>query len=272
MKRKIIKIDEELCDGCGQCIPNCPEGALQVTDGKARMISDLFCDGLGACIGHCPKGAIKTEEREAQPYDESKVMENIVLAGEQTIIAHLKHLKNHGETRYLEQAKEFLRQKGITVPEIDNAIPYSCPGSKEAVFQKENPDTNDKEASKSQFSELGQWPVQLKLVNPEASFFKEKDLLITADCVPFAYGNFHKRFLKGKNVVVFCPKLDSYIETYTEKLARIIKDGNLKSLAIVRMEVPCCGGTTKICEEAVKKAGKTMMIKEYVVSLEGEII
>ncbi len=273
MKRTVIEIDEEKCDGCGACIPNCPEGALQIIDGKARMVSDLFCDGLGACIGHCPKGALTTQEREAQPYDEEKVMEIIVKAGKETIQAHLKHLKDHKEMEYYKTAVNFLEKRGLEIPEVQNQIPCACPGSKEILLNKKEKNTSGNEdEGRLNFSELGQWPVQLALVNPESSFFRGADLLVTADCVPFAFGNFHKRFLKNKILVVFCPKLDDRVGDYIEKLAKIIQINDLKSLTILRMEVPCCGGTTRAVEEAVRKSGKTIVIKEYVISLNGEIV
>ena len=196
MKRKIIQIDEEKCNGCGICIPNCHEGAMQLIDGKARLIGDLFCDGLGACIGHCPEGAIEIIEREAEPYDEHKVME----------------------------------------------------------------------------SELRQWPVQLHLLNPQASYFRNADVLLAADCAAFAMGNFHARFLKGKSLAIACPKLDSNKESYIQKLSAMIVDSRINSLTVVKMEVPCCGGLLQMAQTARSNSGRNIPIKQAIVSIKGEVI
>lgn len=218
MKRDIIKIDEDRCTGCGLCIPNCPEGALQVIDGKARLVSDLSCDGLGACIGHCPEGAITVERREAEPYDEARVMENIVKAG----------------------------------PRAGGAAPQT--------------------GATARPSQLAQWPVQLHLLNPHAPYFKGPDLLVAADCVPFAYAGFHDDFLRGKTLVIFCPKLDGSDEAYVEKLAEIIRRNDLKSITVLHMEVPCCFGTARIVQEAVRRSGKNIAIKDQTVSIRGQLL
>jgi len=268
-KRKIIKIDEKKCNGCGLCIPNCPEGALQVIDGKARLISDLFCDGLGACIGHCPEGAIEIEEREAEPYDEKKVMENIIKAGPNTIKAHLKHLKEHNETKFLEQATEVLKNKGIEIPDLEEEkmeTPCGCPG---AALREVNQDNNP-ENNKEQASALRQWPVQLNLLPPQAPFFENSHLLVSADCVPFANPNFHSNLLNGKSVVIGCPKLDD-IESYKEKLTEIFKNNKIKSVTVAIMEVPCCYGMYAAVEEAVKDSGENIPIIKETISIGGEI-
>lgn len=222
-KRKIIKIDENKCNGCGLCIPNCPEGALQIIDGKARLISDLFCDGLGACIGTCPLGAITIEEREAQSYDERKVMENIVKQGENTIKAHLKHLKDHGEKGYLREAIWFLEEKGINVPEEFKVVSsvqktfVGCPGVKAVDFGK------DKKTSEGEnLSYLKQWPIQLHLVSPMAPYFQGRDVIISADCVAYALGDFHSGYLKGKALAIACPKLDVNQDVYIEKIKMLV--------------------------------------------------
>jgi ferredoxin len=268
MKRDIIKIDEEKCNGCGLCIPNCPEGALQIIDGKARLISDLFCDGLGACVGHCPKGAIKIIKREAEPYDEIKVMQNIVKHGENTIRAHLEHLEEHGETKFLKQAVDFLREKGIRIKkkekQKDAPLACGCPGSHLQKFTKT---TSNKNVEID--SELQQWPVQLSLLPTQAPFFENADLLICADCVPFAYGNFHNDLLNGKSVVVGCPKLDD-IDEYEEKISEIVKQNNLKSVTVAIMEVPCCYGLYSIVENVVENSGKKIPLKKIVISVKGE--
>ena len=256
MKRDIIKIDETRCTGCGLCIPNCPEGALQVIDGKARLVSDLACDGLGACIGHCPEDAITIEKREAVPYDEHKVMENIVKAGPNVVRAHLDHLRNHGQTDYLAQALAFLRAHGIAVP---------APAPAEASG------AHAPSAGSTAPSQLRQWPVQLHLVNTHAPYFQEADLLIAADCVPFTYAGFHERFLAGKALIIFCPKLDGSNDLYVDKLAEIFKNNTVKSVTVLHMEVPCCFGTTQVVEAALKRSGKTIAVKDYTISIKGEI-
>ncbi len=208
-KRKIIKISEEKCNGCGLCIPSCAEGAIQIIDGKARLVSDLFCDGLGSCLGHCPQGAITIEEREAQYYDEKHVMGNV--AGQ---------------------------------------------GAKE----------------KSNFeSRLVNWPVQLMLVSPQAPYLSGADILIAADCVPFAYASFHEDLLKKKILLVGCPKLDN-IEVYKEKIAQILKLNNIKSITYAHMEVPCCFGLVGIIEDVITATGKKINFYEVVIGIKGERI
>lgn len=228
-KRKIIKIDEEKCNGCGLCIPNCPEGALQVIDGKARLVSDLFCDGLGACIGHCPQGAITIEEREAQAYDEKKVMAHIV-----------KHSSS------------------------------GCPGSKMMDFRKEKAGVKKKDFVSVQ-SRLQQWPVQITLVPPNAPYFKDAELLIAADCVPFAYADFHRDLLKGKILLVGCPKLDD-LSFYQKKITQILKDNIIKSVTYAHMEVPCCFGLVNVIKSAISASGKNIPFEEVVISIKGEKI
>ncbi len=274
MKRQIITIDETKCTGCGNCIPGCPEGALQIIDGKARLVSDLFCDGLGACLGTCPEGAISVEEREAEPYNERLVMENIVKQGTNTIKAHLKHLADHGENTLLAQAIAFLNEKKMDVPDYkcaEQEEACGCAGGAAKVLSKPGTPSVDKPAGRIE-SELRQWPVQLHLINPNADYFDNADLLISADCVPYAFGNYHRRFLQGKIVITLCPKLDKDIDRYVDKLAEIFRLHRIKSLSIVRMEVPCCGGTELIVQKALKKAGKVHMVKLTVISLQGEIL
>ncbi|MFH1836392.1 MAG: 4Fe-4S binding protein [Methanobacteriota archaeon] len=273
-KRNIIKIDEGKCTGCGLCIPECPEGALQIIDGKARLISDLFCDGLGACIGHCPEGAIVIEQREAEPYDERKVMENIIKAGPNTIKAHLDHLKDHGEEGFLSEALSVLEEKGIEVPEYDGESKGGCPpsGCPGAAMR----DFSDKKSSLSESgsleSQLRQWPVQLHLVPPTAPYFKGADVILAADCVAYALGNFHQNHLKGKALAIACPKLDSEQETYLEKLTSMIDDAEINTLTVMRMQVPCCGGLTALTQKAVENAKRNIPVKEVTVGIEGEIL
>ncbi len=272
MKRKIISIDEKLCNGCGLCIPGCPEGALQLIDGKARLVGDYLCDGLGACIGECPQGAITIEEREAQPYDERTVIQSIIEAGPATIKAHLQHLKDHGELVYLSQALEALREKGIEIPQLENkscSVEGGCPGS---ATKKIEPVTSPEPASNQPMpSMLRTWPVQLHLINPSAPYLHNADLLISADCVPFAYADFHRKFVKDKVVITLCPKLDTGIDRYIEKLAEIFRTQDIKSLTIVRMEVPCCGGIEVIVRKALELAGKTIFVRLHIVTINGNL-
>jgi len=276
-KRKIIKIDEEKCNGCGVCIPNCPEGAIQIIDGKARLISDIFCDGLGACIGHCPQGAIETEERDAEPYDEKKVMrENIIKAGKNTIIAHLKHLRDHGEIGYFNEAMEVLKEKGIEIDleketecGCDHPSHPACPSAKILDFSDEQEDV---EENGSRTSQLRQWPVQLHLVPPNAPYFQGKDVILVADCVGYSLGDFHKEYLKDRSIVIACPKLDSDIDVYVDKLTNMIDNAKINTLTVMTMEVPCCSGLLGLAKKAAEKASRKIPIKSIVVGIKGNIV
>lgn len=272
MKRQIIRIDTEKCTGCGACIPGCPEGALQIIDNKARLVSDLFCDGLGACLGTCPEGAIEVEEREAEPYSEAIVMENIMAAGVNTIKAHLAHLKAHGETAYYGQALQILKANGYDTDSLSQEETMACGCSGTHARSIEKQESAVAQVSGVINSELRQWPVQLTLLNPAAEYFENADLLVSADCVPYAYGDFHRRFVKGRIVLTFCPKLDSDIESYVNKLAQIFSLHSIKSVSIVRMEVPCCGGTEMIVKRALEQSGKMHFVKVYVISVDGHIL
>jgi ferredoxin len=269
-KRKIIKIDENKCTGCKLCIPNCPEGALQIIDGKARLISDLFCDGLGACIGHCPEGAITIEEREAEKYDERKVMANIVKQGPNVIKAHLEHLKGHGESGLLKEALDFLKEKKISIPDMHEGHAHAgCPGARVMDLRKEA--SKGKPAAQVRLdSELRQWPIQLMLVPPFAPYLDNSDLLIAADCVPFSYPNFHSDLLKGKTLLVGCPKLDN-LEFYRGKLEQVFKNNNIKSVTYAHMEVPCCFGLSSVIEMAIAACKKKIIFNDVTVGINGEL-
>ncbi len=287
MKRKIININQDKCNGCGLCIPDCPEGALQMIDGKARLISDLFCDGLGACIGTCPEGAISVIEREATPYDEKQVMQNIIKQGDPVILAHLEHLVEHGEMKLFTQAVEVIEEQNLVVSHnikqfiekhskgsanSHEQLPCGCPGTLAQQFNKNNTsqDTRVKELNNHDIpSELQQWPVQLKLLNPMAPYFNNANLLIAADCVPVAYGNFHKDFLKDKIVILFCPKLDPYVDEYIDKLQVILENHNISSITTVHMEVPCCSGVNHIVDEAMKRSGKNIPLNDTIITIQG---
>jgi NAD-dependent dihydropyrimidine dehydrogenase PreA subunit len=287
VKRKIIRIDAGLCNGCGNCIPNCPEGALQMIDGKARLVSDLFCDGLGACLGECPVGAISVEEREAAAYDERKVMENIVLAGDNTIRAHLRHLEAHGESGYLQEARACLRERGIQVEEgaaaggpargaEAQASVCGCPGSQPRELHRQQPPPDPaREAQASArpaASELSHWPVQLHLIPPNGPAFRQADVLLSADCVAYAFGDFHRRFLAGRSLAIACPKLDAQQDVYLDKLTALIDFAGIRSLTVLTMEVPCCRGLLRLAMQAAEAAGRKIPVKWIEISVQGEIL
>lgn len=292
MKREIIKIDEELCNGCGLCVPNCHEGALQIIDGKVRLVSELMCDGLGACIGHCPEGAITIEEREAEPYDEVKVIQIMIPKGKNTIVAHLRHLREHQEHGYLKQAIAYLSSVEASLPftveEIKQAVhapaaaahsPKSagcdsggCPGSKTVVFDPATIRMQQPAAGVDPSSQLRQWPVQLHLVNPGAAYFQGADVLVAADCSAFTVGDFHQNWLKGKSLVIACPKLDQGKEIYLNKLIDMIDNAKVNTLTVMIMEVPCCGGLAQLVGIAAQRAQRKVPVKQVVVSIRGEIL
>jgi len=240
--RRIVKIDEEKCNGCALCIPNCAEGALQIIDGKARLTSDKFCDGLGACLGHCPQDAITVIEREADDFDERAV----------EAFLYKKHETKPGPQ-----------------PKPHPASFTGCPSSRVMQFQVPKPKTESSQ-TRSSVSMLSQWPVQLKLVPVNAPYFQGADLLVAADCVPFAYPDFHQDFLKGKAVVVGCPKLDD-IQSYKEKLTEIFRTNSIKSVTVPYMEVPCCFGLVKATEDAIAASGKKIPFKKVKIGIRGEI-
>jgi len=297
MKRDILKIDEELCNGCGQCVPNCHEGALQVIDGKVRLVSELMCDGLGACIGHCPEGAITIETREAEPYNEARVMEQMKDKGKNTIIAHLRHLEDHGETGFLQEGVSFLKEHrtglNFNLDEVMNEVHNNgrvvpmhqqshshfqqhgneggCPGSRAMVIEKPV-NINSNVNVEDQPSELRQWPVQMHLVNPNASYFQASDLLIAADCIAFSMGNFHNRFLKGKSLAIACPKLDHGTDIYVEKLTSMIDVAKVNTITVMMMEVPCCGGLLQMVRAAMSKASGKVPVKKMIVGINGEVL
>ncbi len=241
-KRKIISIDKKKCNGCGLCLPNCPEGAIQIIDHKARLISDLFCDGLGACIGHCPQGAITIEEREAVAFDHSGIPAGASCPVRNKDLSNMKYKISNG----------------------------ACPGSRSVDLRKTQ-EAKSALLSQRQESELGQWPVQLRLVPARAPYFTDAQLLIAADCVPFAYANFHQDLLKNKILLVGCPKLDD-VSFYADKLKQIFTDNSIKSITYAHMEVPCCFGLLAIIKEAIKSAGKRTPFEDITITIKGEKI
>jgi NAD-dependent dihydropyrimidine dehydrogenase PreA subunit len=274
MKRTIIEINQEKCTGCGQCIPNCPEGALQVIDGKARLVSDLMCDGLGACLGHCPEGAITTIEREAAAYDERKVMANIVKQGANTIQAHLHHLKSHGQTAYFSQAVDYLKDNNIPVPLDKEKTMHDnspgCPGSRTIAFGLKNTGTED--GGEKRPSSLTHWPLQIHLISPDAPHYKGSDVLLAADCVAYSLGDFHRDYLKGKTLAIGCPKLDEGLDVYEEKIKALIDEAKINTLTVMIMQVPCCGGLLALAQRAAATAKRKIPVKSIVVGLQGEIL
>ena len=282
MKRTIIKINDELCNGCGECVSGCHEGALQLIDGKARMVSELYCDGLGACIGGCPVGAITLEERDAEPYDEIATLQRMIPKGEKTILAHLRHLKDRGEFDLLKQGVMWLKQNSITVDfsSVHNApVPSQhdhsdsgCPGSREMSFTQAAAPAFRMPVNAGIPSQLRQWPVQLHLLNPEAAYFQGADVVLSADCVAYSFAGFHDRFLTGKILAIACPKLDSNKESYIEKLTAMIHLSAINTLTVIIMEVPCCGGLLQLAQKAVTNSVRKIPLKLVVVGVKGDII
>ncbi len=301
MKREIVLIDRDLCNGCEECIPNCHEGALQMIDGKATLVSELMCDGLGACIGHCPVGAITIEEREAEAYDEILTLKGMLKNGGRNVVAaHLKHLKDYEEKEYIHQAFDYLIANAADIDfdvnelifevkqhgkkEEPQANPYlqnlvmnqqkenlacGCPGSAEKSFAPEPVAMVSNQGAPSQ---LSHWPVQMHLINPLAPFFQSCDLLLAADCVAYALGNFHDKYLKDKKLAIACPKLDSNKEVYVEKLVHLIDQSKVNTITVMKMEVPCCGGLMQLVNLALEQAQRKVPIKLIMVSSKGEIL
>ncbi|MFX1391391.1 MAG: ATP-binding protein [Promethearchaeota archaeon] len=247
VKRKIIKIDEELCTGCGNCVVDCAEGALQVIDGKARVINEVFCDGLGACISGCPEGALEIIEREAMEFDEEAVEK------------HLESMKNEKQTA-TNQMKHV---------KFEQTHQCGCPSAQTMVFDE--PETQVGVSGKIP-SALRQWPVQMHLINPQAPYYQGADVLLSADCVGFSYGDFHRDFLKQKSIAIACPKLDQGKEVYIEKIRSLIDDAKINTLTVAIMEVPCCGGLLALAQEGAKRASRKVPIKYVVVGIQGNIL
>ena len=302
MIREVVKVNEDLCDGCGLCVPGCHEGALQIIDGKVRLISDLMCDGLGACLRQCPRGAIALEKREAEVYNETGVMEIMAKKGKNTVIAHLNHLKENNEVTYLREGVKYLldHEADISFPvqevinEIHEGTPKvrahirlgqkpdmhyeqvhkqgggGCPGSQTICFNSRTDSvaTGTEEPS----NELKHWPVQMHLINPAAACYRNTDVVIAADCVAFAMGNFHSRYLKGKALAIACPKLDSDTGIYLEKITRMIDEAQVNTISVMIMQVPCCGGLLQLAKSAVVNAKRKVPVKVVVVGLEGDVL
>jgi len=231
--RKIIKIDEDKCDGCGVCVPSCAEGAIQIVDGKARLVAERYCDGLGACLGECPRDAIEIVDAEAEEFDEKAVEE------------HLKKIKSQAG--------------GCPSAHIENRRLSSCS------------EANVTKTQEAAGSELSHWPVQIRLVPPGAPFLRNADILVATDCSPMAYANFHRDFLRGKVVLMGCPKFDD-AQAYIEKFAQIFREANIKSITVIVMEVPCCQKMPVILKKAMELAGKNIPMEQITVSTRGKIL
>ncbi|MDP3058207.1 MAG: 4Fe-4S binding protein [bacterium] len=257
MKRQVIKINEELCDGCGQCVPSCAEGAIQIVNGKAKLVKDQYCDGLGACLGECPLGALSIEEREAEEFDLVETNKWLEKIGRETTAGHQQVEATPAcgcESGGQESAPSPHQTQG------------GCPGSK---IREMKPSSNSSSHT-THTSELTHWPVQLKLVPPTAPFLRNADLLVAADCAPFAMPNFHEKLLRGRALVIACPKLDDS-ELYVAKLTEMIRINNFRSITVAHLEVPCCYGLLQIVEKAIKKAGVKVPIMSVNIGIEGEI-
>lgn len=297
MKRDIIHIDEDLCDGCGNCIPNCHEGALQIIDNKARLVSDLMCDGLGACIGHCPQGAITIEEREAEAYNETAVMKLMAAKGRNTVIAHLEHLIEHDEAELVKEGMNWLQgnrdvynfdfdelssvlnkkniahqASKIIAPVEEAPEACGCSGTAPTTINNESTFSFAQAPQTTQPSQLKQWPVQFHLINPAAGYFKGADVLLASDCSAYTIGNFHEKYLKGKTLIIACPKLDTGLDSYVQKLIQLIDQAKINTIHVLIMEVPCCGGLMRLIKQALAQATRKVPVKATVISIEGKVL
>jgi NAD-dependent dihydropyrimidine dehydrogenase PreA subunit len=249
VSRDIIRIDEDLCDGCGDCISSCAEGALEIVNGKARLRQEKFCDGAGACLGHCPTGALTIERREVEQFDAVAVRQDLV-QGQPEITWTVSPIQ--ATTCPGTQSRQLA--SGMNPPNRSSATLVA-----DGVSGEPTP------------TALAQWPVQLVLVPPRAPYFQNAELLVTADCVPFAHASYHRDFLAGKAVVVGCPKLDD-LQGYVEKLTAIFRDNDLKSVEVLLMEVPCCGGIGRAAQIARDRAGADFPLKITTISVQGRVL
>lgn len=255
MIRKVVKIDEEKCNGCGLCVPSCAEGAIQIIDGKAKLLADNLCDGLGACLGDCPVDAITIEEREADEFDEALVEE---------------HLKEIGRAPLHHAAPAAPVAGGCPSARVQSfAAPAGggCPSAR--VMNIDRPVETAAGEAAPRVSRLAQWPIQLHLVPPTAPFFRDADVLLAADCAPFAYADFQEELLKGKALAIACPKLDD-TGPYVEKLTAMITQSNIRSLTVVHMEVPCCNGLIFMAKQAIANSGRDIPLETVCIGVRGE--
>ncbi len=250
--RKVVKIDEEKCNGCGVCVPACAEGALQIIDGKAKLVSEVYCDGLGACLGECPQGAITIEEREAEEFNEEEVKH------------HLHEKRHAGEKVPCGCPSATVAQFGVT----EEPLPCGCSSATVTQFERYEAAVAPEKALRRQ-SMLRHWPVQLTLVPPGAPFLQGAELVLAADCVPFAYAGFHHDFLGDHALLIACPKLDDF-QAHLSKLTEILRRSEVKSLTVVHMEVPCCSGLVHMAKQAIRLSGRDIPLKEVTIGIKGE--
>jgi NAD-dependent dihydropyrimidine dehydrogenase PreA subunit len=279
MKRKIVNIDTDKCNGCGECVEACAEGAIELVDGKARLVAEHYCDGLAACLGECPQGAITMIEREAEDFDPEAVENHLAHKGNPksqtlnsksdqdaaSLKSHIPHFKSSGEANNFQFPISNFQSSG------NAALPCGCPSTQLQMFQAPCGCCEDPATGTRQTSTLTHWPIQIKLVPPTAPFLKTADLLVVSDCVPVAYPNFHEDFLKGKVVLMGCPKFDD-IDEYIKKFADIFRTASIKSITIAIMEVPCCSKMPLIVQKGMELAGKSISTKVVVVNTRGDII
>jgi NAD-dependent dihydropyrimidine dehydrogenase PreA subunit len=289
--RKIVRIDEEKCDGCGLCVPSCAEGAIRIIDGKARLFAENLCDGLGACLGECPQGAITVEEREAEPFDERAVHDHLAVptdeSGAPAVAAPLPSPETPALAPQMASltAPALSRQAPARQAPAPQAAPFGgCPGSRVMQFGPAAAGATysaPRSAARSdtpgnggepRASELTQWPVQLHLVPPTAPYFQGADVLLAADCTAFAVGDFHRSFLRGRALAVACPKLDQAQERYLEKLVTMIDEARIGTLTVAVMEVPCCGGLARLAQEAAARARRKVPVKRVVIGVRGQVL
>ena len=258
MIREIVKIDEEKCDGCGLCVPACAEGAIQIIDGKARLLADNLCDGLGACLGDCPQGAITIEKRQADAFDEEAVEEHLQKSTPKPAAPAQGQRHGHGHGGGC---------PGSRVMTMTPPAGGGCPGSALRSFSAPKDDANTEAGTRQ--SQLRQWPVQMHLVPPTAPFLQGAELVFAADCVPFAYADFHKDFLQGKALLIGCPKLDDG-QAYLHKLTEMLMKNDIKSLTVLHMEVPCCSGLVAIVRQALAASGKDIPLQTIKIGIQGD--
>jgi Pyruvate/2-oxoacid:ferredoxin oxidoreductase delta subunit len=249
-KRPVVQIDEAKCDGCGECVPSCEEGAIRIVDGRARLVSDVYCDGLGACLGHCPQGAITIVEREAADFDAAAARQHVAQAN-----------------RSLDVLGQSSGCPATAVQAFTPARPSVAAGGVDLTGLTRAQGAENEETR----SHLENWPVQLHLVPPQAPYLRNAELLLVADCVPFAYADFHRRFLHGRPVLIGCPKLDDG-QAYVQKLAQIVRTALPKSITVLHMEVPCCSGLSRIAEAALTSCGIRVPLHDITITREGRIV
>jgi NAD-dependent dihydropyrimidine dehydrogenase PreA subunit len=276
--RNIIEIDEELCDGCGECVPSCAEGALQIIDGKARLVSDVLCDGLGACLGECPTGALTVTQRDAPEFDEIAVEAHLgkpAPARPHAAPMTARPYASPMAAQLAPMAAPISQATAMAAMAHDGGGHHGCPGSAVRVFpliDKTPVAAPPPFAASASGSKLRQWPVQLHLTPPTAPFFQDRDVLLAADCVPVAVADFHQAFLDGRGLAIACPKLDQHLDVYVAKLAAMIDQANIRSLTVAIMEVPCCGGLLRLAEQAQASATRKIPIRLVKIGIRGDII